>query len=356
MTSTNDFKVQSNDFSLKDVIYKIREWISFLWKIKLWIIGAAVIGASIGIYYSLRQKILYEANLTMVTENASGSSGGVYAGLASQFGIDLGGGNDGLFSGENILEFLVSRTLIQKALLSPVVNEQNRTTSLAELYIDTYQLREKWQKFDQTKLQFPPNADVTKFSRLQDSIMGTLYKAIRANHLQIKKGEKKITFLTITCNSQNEIFSKYFVENLVAQASDFYIKTKTLRMRQNVDNLQNKADSLEYLLNRKTYSAAAEQDLNLNPARRIATVNTELVSRDKMILQTVYAEVIKNLEVSKTAMVQQSPIIQVVDRPILPLDKYKFGKLKGILVGGFSGAFIVAIIGILIRMYRIIMR
>jgi hypothetical protein len=46
---------------------------------------------------------------------------GNYANLASQFGIDIGGSVvGGVFKGQNLLSFMVSRSMIEKTLLTTV--------------------------------------------------------------------------------------------------------------------------------------------------------------------------------------------------------------------------------------------
>jgi hypothetical protein len=45
---------------------------------------------------------------------------------------------------------------------------------------------------------------------------------------------------------------------------------------------------------------------------------------------------------SKITLRNETPLIGIIDRPILPLKKEKFGKIKGILIGCFlAGLFIV---------------
>jgi hypothetical protein len=171
-------------------------------------------------------------------------------------------------------------------------------------------------------------------------------------NLEVSKPDKKLSFISVKCTSPNEIFSKIFTERLVKEATDFYVETKTKRSRTNVDILQVKADSLEKLLNRKTYSVAATEDVNLNPAKRVATVGMEVGSRDKLVIQTIYGEVIKNLEMSRMAMAQEMPLIQIVDKPILPLHKKKVGKAKGIVLGGIFGGFLICILLIILETYR----
>jgi hypothetical protein len=102
-----------------------------------------------------------------------------------------------------------------------------------------------------------------------------------------------------------------------------------------VERLQRKSDSLEYLLNRKTVSTlSANRDLlNLNPAFTTAGADVEISNRDKVILSTIYAEVVKNLEISKTALIQETPTVQLVDQPELPLKKNKMDWWMTIGVG-----------------------
>lgn len=348
------YTAQQDGISLKDMILGLNAWFKYLiskWKIIL-ICGLA--GAGLGLTYALVKKPDYKAELTFVLED-SRSSGllSAYAGLASQFGLDLGNsGTSGVFSGDNILEFLQSRLMVEKTLLSPLM-VGNKVTSLADYYIDIYELRKKWQEKEFLKdLHFPPGRNRFAYSRMQDSILYDIYTKIANDNLIISKPDKKLSFISVECTTRDEIFSKTFTERLVKEATSFYIATMTKRSQTNVDLLQAKADSLEALLNRKTYSVAKAKDLNLNPARQLAMVETEVVARDKLVLQTMYGEVIKNLEISKMSMAQEMPLIQIVDTPILPLEKVKFGKLKGLILGGFLGGFLIVLFLILRKLYR----
>ncbi|RPD40489.1 Wzz/FepE/Etk N-terminal domain-containing protein [Chitinophaga barathri] len=344
------------ELSIKQLILQMKEWIRFLWRLWFFFILAGAVGAGLGFTYAFLVKPRYIANLTFVLEeNKSGGLAG-YAGLASQFGIDLGSGSgSGIFAGDNIIEFLKSRLMVEKTLLT-AVDANGKIQSLADLYITSNNLREVYDKKpDLKKISFAAGADRKNFTRLQDSILNTLYISITKKNLSVIKPDKKLSFIAVQCISPSDIFSKYFAETLVKEATDFYIQTKTKRSKTNVDKLQLKADSLETLLNRKTYSAAASQDLNLNPARSLAKVGTEVVTRDKIVLQTMYGEVVKNLELSRMSMTQETPIIQIVDTPILPLEKKRFGKLKGIVIGAFLSVLLTAAFLILRRLYKKIM-
>lgn len=347
---------RKDEITLKDLILTLQGWWRYLLSKWLIILLAGLLGAGLGVLYALSQKPAYVARLTFVMEDSKSNPLGAYAGLASQFGIDLsGGGGSGVFTGDNLMEFLRSRLMVEKTLLSPVAIN-GKKMSLAEAYIDIYELRKRWEKNKELQsISFPVYADRKTFSLLQDSTLNGLYQGIVKKNLEISKPDKKLSFIMVKCTSADQVFSKVFTERLVREAIDFYVQTRTKRSKANVDLLQGKADSLETLLNKKTFSAAAASDLNLNPARQVATVQTQVVSRDKMMLQTVYAEVIKNLELSRMTMAQETPVIQIVDAPILPLEKVKFGKLKGLIIGGLLLGFLVTAALLARRVYRTIM-
>lgn len=242
--------------------------------------------------------------------------------------------------------------MVEKALLSPMM-QQNKVESLADYYLDISGLTEAWAEDSTLKnLSFPLTQNRKNFTLKQDSVLNVIHTTILKKNLTVVKPDKKLSFISVQCISKDQIFSKLFTERLVKEAIDFYILTKTQRSKVTVDKLQAKLDSVTLLLNRKTFSVAASQDMNLNPARSMAGVNIEVASRDKVVLQTMYAEVVKNLELSKMAMAQETPIIQIVDTPILPLKKEKFGKLKGLIIGGFLGGFLIVLWLLIRRIYK----
>ena len=86
--SSNNSNFDNDEISLKELIFKIREWYQFLltqWKL---IILVSAIGGAIGYTYAYRQPITYMATLTFALEEDNGGGGmSGAAGLASQFGF-----------------------------------------------------------------------------------------------------------------------------------------------------------------------------------------------------------------------------------------------------------------------------
>jgi hypothetical protein len=347
----------SDGLSMTQALRTMAGWATFArqqWKLLLL---AAILGGALGIAFSLIQHPKYEASLTFVVEDPkSGGLLGSYTGLASQFGIDLGGGSgSGVFNGDNVLEFLQSRLMVQQTLLTDTVWNGKRTT-LGDIFLNVYHWKDAWKKNPAlADFNFPLNTPWFSLNRLQDSIMAELYGIISKGVLDVTKPDKKLDFVEVKTRSRDEVFSKLFTERLVVTATNFYVETKTQRSRNIVDKLQAQADSILDQLNKTTVRAAVVRDVNLNPSRELAQIGSSFATRDEAILMTMYAEVAKNLEISKTTLGQDTPIIQVVDSPIFPLKKVKLGKLLGLIIGGFLAAFIVFLLLYFRKLYREIM-
>jgi uncharacterized protein involved in exopolysaccharide biosynthesis len=63
---------------------------------------------------------------------------------------------------------------------------------------------------------------------------------------------------------------------------------------------------------------------------------------------SILTELVKQTELAKVTLRKETPLIQVIDRPILPLPKEKFGKAKGILLGGVLAGFL-TVLGLISR-------
>jgi len=55
-------------------------------------------------------------------------------------------------------------------------------------------------------------------------------------------------------------------------------------------------------------------------------------------------ELVKQAGLAKVTLRKETPLIQVIDSPILPLTKERFGKAKGILLGGILAGFLTVMV------------
>ncbi|RZK91155.1 MAG: hypothetical protein EOO98_06705, partial [Pedobacter sp.] len=314
------------EFSFASMINARKKDLNYLWKHKIRILIIALIGGAAGIALAYFWPVTYTAKLTFVVEEGKSSGGGLLSSLAGQMGLDIGGltgGTSGVLAGDNVLQLLTSQKMVKQTILTPL--DSNGTYTLADKYADAYKLKEDWKDLKaNTKketVMFP--ADTKKYTRLQDSLLQSIITKLTEKELSVSKPDKKLGFFALTTTMKNEQLAGLVCTRLIEEATLFYIQTKTKRLRINVDRLQTRADSIGRLLNRKTYAAAGANAIMLdaNPAYATIGVGAELQERDKRVLQTIYSEIIKNLEVSRSMLMQETPTFQIVDEPEMPLKK-----------------------------------
>jgi len=339
-------QIPNDEISLKELIEKAKEWYAYLlsqWKI---IVLAGVVGAVLGLTYSFIKKPIYTATLTFALEDEKGGGGlGGALGLASSFGIDVGGGGGSIFTGSNLTELFKSRTMVEQTLMTPVTVD-GKVISLAEMYIQNNKWRENWidnPKFD--KIQFLPNTKRKYFTRVHDSILGVIYQNLSKTSLSVAQKDKKIAIISMDVASTNELFSLYFCEALARQVGHFYVTTKSKKARMNMEILERQTDSIRAELNSAITGVAVANDntFNLNPALNVRRTPSARRQVDVQANTAILTELVKQTELAKVTLRKETPLIQVIDRPILPLAKERFGKAKGLVMGGFLAGFLVVL-------------
>ena len=325
---------------LGDVIESIKRFLNYLRSQVLMIAFCAIVGLVLPLTYRALQKPAYAASTTFILEEKSAGGGGL-AGIASQVGLDLGslgGGGSSVFSGDNILDIIKSRVIIEKVLLTPISRTSGKT--LADLYLEFSGLGER--------LPSPVSfSSLGTHSVYQDSVLYVMYDQIAKKNVSVDRLNKKGTIFKIVTVSQNQVFSKNFAERLLKETTTYYVNVKTSNAAANVKRLQARGDSLLRVLNAKSYNAASFQILDPNVAFKSMSVPAEVSSRDKSIVFSIYAEVTKNLEMSRIALVSQTPVIQLLDVPKFPLmdDRKSYGFL------GFVGLFAGLLVGLFFCLY-----
>lgn len=305
------------------------------------VIILSAIVLSIGYYFL--QKPSYEANLSFILEEKSGGMSGGLSGIASQFGIDIGsltGGSSGLFAGDNILDILKSRLIIEKVLLSKADSSKGADgQTLADVFLRFSGLKDKWHNKRQelAAVSFQKLAAGAPHSLVQDSVLYVIYDRITKKHLSTERLNKKGSIITVNTVSTDPLFSKCFTERIVEETKKLYINIKTGISSANVQRLQNRADSLMAVINSKSYQSATLQILDANTAFKANAVPAEASQRDKMVAYAIYTEVIKNLEASRMTLAGQTPIIQILDAPKYPLNDQKKSLFLLLFIGAIAG-------------------
>lgn len=325
------------EVSIQELLKLVTEYWKYLlhqWRV-LCLVG--FMGAVAGFVYAKFIAVpTYSASLTFVLSNDSKSSG--LGALAGNFGIDLGGSSEGAFAGENIIQLLQSRKMVERALVKEIPD--SKTTLLQEIIQERFQ--KKWQKKEYLKSQLPLPNDVTKFTPQQDSLFSVVHSFILAKYLAVARVDKKLSFYRVGTTSPREIISRFLPKYLVDEAAQFYIETKTKQARRNLLMLEREADSLRGALGGNVSFVANQTDqlYNLNPSLQRERVPQQTSQIQVQVLGTAYGEVVKNLEIAKITLLKETPLYQLID---VPSKKLKRDKVSGLIVT-LLGTFLFSVI------------
>jgi LPS O-antigen subunit length determinant protein (WzzB/FepE family) len=324
-----------HEISTKEVAQKIKGLINYLLTKWVWIVIFGIIGGVIGLIYAWNCKPKYTASLNFILSGGSDMSSGLM-GLANQFGFTMGGVENNTFSSDNIISLMTSRNIVQQAL-ERTIPEKRET--LVNIFCKDLKLDEGWNKLERTKGAFPFPADTVKLTYVQDSLMRSVYENVINNFLEVSKPDKLQSIFSVTTVSKDELFSHYLTKSVVDVTAKFYIDTKTKTAKENLDMIQHEADSLKNLLSNSISTTAKIYDYtyNINPAFQAQRAPAQEGQMNVEVVGTAYGEVLKNLELAKINLQQQTPLYQIIDEPHLPLVAEKPGKLLSLLIGGFLG-------------------
>ena len=155
------------------------------------------------------------------------------------------------------------------------------------------------------------------------------------NYLFVDKPSRKTTILEIGFNHKSEKLAKNFNDNLVKIVNQFYNETKTLKTSSNLKILQRQSDSVKNILD-TSIMILAETDQripNPNPLTKINLVPYQKAMIDVQANSAIYQELIKQLELAKVTHRNKTPLIQIIDEPIYPLENSRWKLLKTLIYG-----------------------
>jgi hypothetical protein len=341
---------QDDEISLKVLIEKGKALFSYFMGYKWVIFAAGLLGGGIGFGYAhFTKEVLYESKLTFTVEGANSNGGGAMLGLASQFGLNIGGsGNSGLFAGENLFALLKSNKIIQGSLLKPIdeIPQGNLLNYYLSIILNV-------PSRDGSLTFFPLELERKSYTRSQDSLLAVITEGLKSN-IQVSNADKKVTISQLSVISSDEYFCWKLTNLLIEEASKLYLDLKVGKMKRSVEILQQRVDSVQRMLDGSMLSAAVEMDRSLGLVSQAPKVNSAKMQMNTQMLGILYGELIKNLEMTKFSISQQEPIIEIIDPSIRPLSKIGKGRIKAGYIGGFISGFILLFYLFLRRFFSLI--
>ena len=324
----------NKEIELRDIVITLKEikqeLISRSFKIGLFVFVFTLTA----VLFNISQESRYKAELSFVVEDKQKSTPlSSVSGLASQFGFDILSSSNTTFSQANIMELLKSRGVISKTLLRP-----NNNGLFIQNYISMYNLDSDWENNkDLDRISFKNNIEVK-----HDSIITMVWEKIIEDDISVEIRNDETDIIYLSFKSLDERFAKLFSENLIDEMSSMYIEYQTKQSTNTIDFLQNRADSVFNELEKAEEEFARVKDINQRIIKASGRLKELQLMRNVEVLNTMYLELVKNIEVSKLTLLNQTPIIQVIDRPTLPLEDTKLSPVL-VFVISFVLSFLISV-------------
>jgi uncharacterized protein involved in exopolysaccharide biosynthesis len=339
----------NDDIQLKDILIKLSEYKTYLFRKKFTIITISGFFFVLGIIFAISADKKYTAKLTFVVEDQQQPGGalGSMSGMASQFGFDIGGSSSATFSQNNILELLKSRGVVEAALMQS--RKVNKTHDLLiEHYLYLNKIKDSWK----TNKNITPVSFHGILAQNNDSVSGDVWKSIIEDKLVVELQSDEANIINLSYTSVDDEFAKMFVETLIEQMSKMYITYQTAQASNTLSFLNNRADSVFMELEIAEEEFAKVKDINQRIVKASGRLKELQLMRRVEVLNAMYLEIVKNLELSKLTLLNQTPIIQIIDKPILPLEEEFKSKTALGLLGAFLGVFLSLIFFIFRKLFR----
>ncbi|MEO6819556.1 MAG: Wzz/FepE/Etk N-terminal domain-containing protein [Ginsengibacter sp.] len=305
--------------------------------LKLWwvFLIICIIAGLAGIWYASVTKPKYKSHLTFALDDGGGNSMGNLMSLASQFGLNIGSGGKDIFAGDNILEIMKSRRMIERVLLS-VDSFDNKPYTIIEYLLGKNEAFKTDSKIND--IHYPVGQLKSTFSYRQDSLLYTTYLKFRDEYIVAQRPDKKLSLYEVNVTTPDEKLTKDFTDRIVAETNNYYIEIRTKKGKETLDILEQRVGAMKGNLNASITERATVQDVNINPAFAEAQVPVLKQQANIQTYGAAYGELFKNLELARFQYLNEIPLMQIIDEANYPMEKIKNGKLMtGILFAFVAG-------------------
>jgi hypothetical protein len=313
-----------------------------------WLIS--IISFFVGFYMYYTKKnlpIIYTASLSF-----SVNEGGVPVNSANKeeleniFNMSFGSSNKTV-----LMELLKTRRVLELVFFEKVKlkgkDGKIKEDYFIHHYLDLFGHRDNWKKNNPklAKVYFR-NDSTENFTVEENILLVTAFNSIVKKNLSDETSPAGIR--TLKFNSTNEEFSYTFLRKYYDILNNYYTEKSTEKQRGVFDAAKARRDSLEQEMNR------AERDYisylnthNLSAQGQHAEkIEIQYLARKLSGEMEGYFMAIKNVEIAKSALDLQRPLLQAIDKPIYPLERTNppsaiMALILGIIIGFVLGVVLV---------------
>ena len=282
---------------------------------------------AIAVVYSLFfNKPKYDAVCTFMINDDGGQGLNTIMNFASQIGVGL------------------PQTGITKSILWKKSNQEIFANEL----IDSLNLQKKLKKYLLINDDFHfKNIKEEALTPLEFKASDLICKIIKESYLNIKINKSEIIECSILTSNQE--CSKLLCDNLVRNASNFYISKEIEKNKNLLVVTQARFDSIQQVLFQKenmVYKGIDASKLNI---RQAGSFDLNVLKREVTMLTNMYSQTASNIDRLKFEIESKTPIFQLIDQPHLPIEPQKLKLTLILFLGLFSTIFLFVVYLIFVK-------
>jgi hypothetical protein len=358
--STNN---ESEIITLKDVLQYIIRVYKVLWNNKFLIIFLSLLIATAYVFFTWDEKPKYSEKLTFMMDEDQGNP------LQGFSLFDVFGKGGKTNTGEKLLKLFESKKILHTTLFD-TISYNGKTMFLANYILETHTMeelckpyryfgyisfKEQWPKI---LLESPPfrftNGNINDFNRTENQYLRLIYEFISGNEnvgltpKLVSSLDKDSGIMSLSMASQDESLTLSILNNIYGHLSVFFIDKSIEKQAKTFRIMNDKRDSITYALKRAEYRLADFKDRNRNLVTVKGYLDQTKMEREIYILNSMYGEAVKQMELTDFALKNKTPIIQVIDLPRAPIvpSKKSFKKISlfGFVLGLLFTSMLILII------------
>ena len=290
-----------------------------LWQIlnkeKWLILGITALFTIAGTIYAFSLKEEFKSEGKILPEiQSKGGSMGQFAGLAALAGVDLGSASAGADAVRPDLypDVLKSTPFFLRLFQEKIKNKNNKEFSFQEFY-NMEVLDDKLNEKDQIN-KFPKSVNYISFNRQTEKNIKDLKERILCTY------DKKIGVISISVKMPDPVVAANVARFSMDYLTGYIINYRTEKQKRDLDFLEERLQNAKgkYFSNQAKKASYTDQ-MPLNSLRlQSADLQRERIEAEYKTSSSFYNSLLQKYEEAKLKMQQETPVIKVLEPPVVP--------------------------------------
>ena len=307
---------------------------SGLWEVlkkeKWWIIAISILFTIAGAFYafSLKEEFISEGKILPEVASKGGSMG-QFAGLAALAGVDLGGVAAGTDAVRPDLypDVIKSTPFFMSLLDASITDKTNKTRKFYDFY-DKIILDNKLNAEDQ-KTRFKNNPKYVVIDKHTEKTIKDLRQRVVCSY------DKKTGVIGISVKMPDPVVAASVAKYTMDYLTDYIINYRTEKLKRDLDFLGERL----YIAKGKYYNkqenkASYSDRVPLEALRfQAADLQRERIEAEYKTASSFYSTLLQKYEEAKLKVQQETPVIKVLEPPVVP--NLKSEPKKSIIIASF---------------------